>query len=351
MTTTLVHADSSTSAEDKSEDVVTVQGQTLTGWIVRLGPKEIEFTTIYGAGKLSIQYKDIEKVISQRKYVIFYGDDQLARGRLLGIEDGELLVGIEESSAQRVPVKHIVTGVSEESYEKSRWTRLRTNYRYWRGSFDLGYTFETGAVDKHKIETGLNLRRRKRPTRFVFDFRYAYEIQKKKDNPEQTTKDELVTFLFGAYDFEGPLFVFARPAFEFDKPRNIEHRWYPAAGIGYRIVKEEKKETSLQIPLGIGYVDEDFGGIGTNSFVSLYLGLSGSYDFGQGIILAGAVLYMPKIPGPTENWLFRTELDFTVPIFDPIAVKLRLTNTNDNNPTPEVGNNKFTAALLVSLVF
>jgi len=351
MTTTLVHSDSSTSVEDKSEDEVTVQGQTLTGWIISLGPKEIEFTTIYGEGELSIQYNDIEKVISQRKYVIFYGDDRLARGRLLGIEDGELLVGIEESSAQRVPVKHIVTGVSEESYEKSLWTRLRTDYRYWRGSFDLGYTYEEGAVDKNKIETGLNVRRRKKPTRFVFDFRYAYEIQKKKDNPEQTTKDELVTFLLGAYDFKGPLFVFARPAFEFDKPRNIQHRWYPAAGIGYRIVEDEKKETFLQIPVGIGYVDEDFGGIGTNSFVSLFLGLSGSYNFGKGIILAGGILYMPKISDPKEDSLLRAELEFTVPIFDPIAVKLRLTDVNDNNPTPEVGDNKFTASLLVSLVF
>jgi hypothetical protein len=63
------------------------------------------------------------------------------------------------------------------------------------------------------------------------------------------------------------------------------------------------------------------------------------------------MLYMPQISDPKENWLFRAELEFTVPIFDPIAVKLRLTNTNDNNPTPEVGNNKFNAALLASLVF
>ena len=228
---------------------------------------------------------------------------------------------------------------------------MRTNYRYWHGSFDLGFAYERGAVEKNKIEIGLNLRRRKKPTRVIFDLRHAYEIQQKKNNPELTTKDELVTFLFGAYDVKGPLFVFARPGYEFDKPRNIIYRWYPAAGIGYRIVEDKQKETFLQFPVGIGYINEDFGGIGTNSFVSLYLGLSGVYRIDHGIILTGEIYYMPKLSDPKENWLSRGVLDFTVPIFDPIALKLRLTNVNDKNPTPEVGNNKFTASLLVSLVF
>ena len=103
--------------------------------------------------------------------------------------------------------------------------------------------------------------------------------------------------------------------------------------------------------MGIGYVDADFGDIGSDSFVSWYFGLSGSYDFGRGMVLSAWALYMPKIDDPGDDWLFRTELDFSVPIFDPIAVRLRLTNVNDNNPTPEVGENKFTAAILLSLMF
>jgi len=349
--TSLVHSDSSTSAADEPEDEVTVRGKTLQGRIASLGPKGIEFVTVYGKGALSISYDDIEEVVSQRRFLVFYGQDQLARGQLLGIEVEHLVVGIDKSSAQRVPLREIETGVSQRSYDESLWTRLQTNYRYWRGSFNLGYTFEEGAVDKNKIEIGLNLRRRKKPTSFVLDFRYKFEDQKKESGPVRTTKDELEVSVAGAYDFKRPFFAFVRPAYEYDKPRNVESRWYPAAGIGYRIVETENEDTHLEFPVGIGYIDENFGGIGTNSFVSWFVGLTGSYDFGQRIILSGWVLYMPKIKDPSDDWLFRTLLEFTVPVFDPIAVKFRLTNTNDNNPTPEVGDNKFTASLFFSLVF
>ena len=349
--TSLVYSDSSMSFEDKPKEELTVRGKKLQGRIIHLGPKGIKFATVYGKGEITISYKDIEDVLSQRKFLIFYGEDQLAHGRLLGIEDGQLLVGIEISSARRVPVNEIITGVSQESYDESLWTRFKTNFRYWHGSYNLGYSYEEGAVDKHKVETSIDLRRRKKPTHFFFDLRYAFENEQEGGKPERTTKNEFEISLIGTYDFKGSFFVFARPAYEFDKPRNIDYRWYPAAGIGYRIVEKEDKETFLLIPFGIGYVYEDFGGIGTNSFVSWFLGLQGSYEFGRGIILSAAALYMPKITDPSDDWLFRALLDLTVPIFDPIAVKLRLTNTNDNNPTEEVGENKFVASLLLSLVF
>lgn len=349
--TNIVYSDSSTSVEDKPKEEVTVRDKKLQGRLIRLSPKGIKFATIYGKGEITISYKDIEEVLSQRKFLIFYGEDQLARGRLFGIEDGQLLVGSDMSSAKRVPVNEIITGVSQESYDESLWTRFKTNFRYWHGSYNLGYSYEEGAVDKNKVEKSIDLRRRKKPTHFFFDVRYAFENEQFEGKNERTTKNEFEISLAGAYDFKKSFFVFVRPAYEFDKPRNIDYRWYPAAGIGYRIVEKEDKETLLMIPFGIGYVYEDFGGIGTNSFLSWFLGLQGSYEFGQGIILSAAALYMPKITDPSDDWLFRALLDLTVPIFDPIAVKLRLTNTNDNNPTEEVGENKFVASLLLSLVF
>jgi hypothetical protein len=346
-----VYSDFSTNREKKLEDEITVHGQILQGRIIRLKRDGVEFSTAYAKESLAISYKDIDNIVSQRRYLIFHGGNQLERGKLLGLENGQILVGIDERSVQRVAVNEIEIGVTEASYEASFWTRMHTDYRYWRGNLDAGFAYETGAVDKNKIQTGLNLQRRKKPTVIIFDFRYAYETQQKKDNPEVTTKDELDTFLLAEYDITDPFYLFARPAYEFDKPRNIDYRWYPAAGIGYRLIDKENERTFLHFPVGIGYIDEDFGDIGTDSFISWYFGLSGSYDFGRGMVLSAWALYMPKIDDPGDDWLLRTELDFSVPLFDPIAVRLRLTNVNDNNPTPEVGENKFTAAILLSLMF
>ena len=350
-----VYCELARSVKDKAEDQIIVQGQKLRGRIIRLNPTDVEFNTVYGQGTLLITYDSIENIVSQNIYRIIYKDNEIAIGRLLGIQDGKLLVGIDTSSATHVPVAEILTGISEKAYTTSRrtrlQTRLRTRYRYWQGSFDIGYRYETGAVDKDKIELGLNLERRKKPTRFVLDLIYAFEKQRVGENPAITTKDEFIGFLQAEHDIRQRLFVFIRPAYEFDKPRNIVYRWYPGAGIGYKIAENQTKGTFLSVPLGIGYVDENFGNIGTNSYVSWYLGFEGRYEFGQGIIMTAGLLLMPGISNPREDRLLRADFNLTVPIYDPIKLKLRLRDIRDNNPTPEVGNNKFTASLALSIGF
>ena len=96
---------------------------------------------------------------------------------------------------------------------------------------------------------------------------------------------------------------------------------------------------------------ENFEGFGTNSYFSWYFGVGGRYDFGKGIYLDVDLLYMPSIDPFADDWLFRSFVDFTVPLFDPIALKLLLANVNDDNPSPDVGNNKFTATMALSLEF
>ena len=210
--------------------------------------------------------------------------------------------------------------------------------------------FEEGAVDKRRIEPFLRIERLKRPTRFVLDLRYAFEEQKKaEDKSFATTKNEFVGFLLGEYDFSDRFFAFGRPAVDWDRPRDIEFRFYLAAGVGYRLFKKE--QNFIQFPVGLGYVYENFDGFGTNSYLSWYIGLGGRYEFGKGVTLDVDLLYMPSITPFADDWLFRSFVDFTVPLFDPIALKLLITEVNDDNPSPGVGNNKVTASLALSLEF
>ena len=347
---TQLYANPAAGAESEPADVVTVYDTTLRGRVVRVGPDGIEFTTIYGKGNLSISYDAIERVVTQGSYRILYGDkDEEARGRLLGIEDAHLLVGEDRNSAERIPVKDIVSGVSAQAYDESFMIRLRTNYRHWSGSLDLGLNFERGAVDKTKIAVGLDVERRKKPTRFALSFRYAFETEQKREGPEATTKDELSALLLGEYDLWGHWYLFGLPAVEFDIPRRIKIRTYPSAGIGYRLI--DTKTGLFQIQGGFGYVYEDFQIFGTNSYASGAIGAGGRYRFGHGIVLDGRFLYYPGIPNPRDDWLFRTEANLTIPLVDPLALRFRITNVNDNNPSPDVGDNKFTTTLGLAVRF
>ena len=149
---THIHADSSASAEDQPGTDVTFGGQTLKGRILRLRPNGIEFDPIHAKGKLTIQYEKIEKIVTQDTFIVYYGvEDAVVRGRLLGVEDSQLLIGANRVSAKRIPIGEIITGISVEDYDQSFWKRQRIKYRYWRASLALGLNFEDGAIDKRKI--------------------------------------------------------------------------------------------------------------------------------------------------------------------------------------------------------
>ena len=346
-----IYADSSTPIEDQPKDEVAFGGQTLQGQIIRLGSKGIEFEPMHAEGKLTVQYEIIEKIVTQNTFIIFYGaEDTMVRGRLLGVQEGRLLIDADRVAAQSIPLTEIITGISVEDYDGSFWKRQRIKYRHWRASLALGLTFEESAIDKRKIAPFLRLERLKKPTRYVLNLRYAFEDQKRADdNSFFTTKDEFVGFLLGEYDITDRFFAFGRPAMDWDTPRDIDFRVYPAAGIGYRLF--QKEQNFIQIPVGLGYVYENFDGFGTNSYLSWYFGIGGRYDFGKGIYLDVDILYMPSIAPFADDWLFRSFIDFTVPLFDPLALKVLLTNVNDDNPSPDVGNNKFTATMALSLEF
>ena len=295
-----VHSDTSTIDKDVPLDAVTVHGQTLHGQIIGLDSQGIRFKTVYGEGEINIPYDDIEGAISSRAiFRIVYGDDQVAVGRLLGLDKKRLLVGESQSSIIQIPVQGIAMALLEDTYQKSFWKRLKTNYRHWSADLDVGLKYEESTIDKTKIELGLNLKRRKRPTRFTFYFRYAYEVEQVTDKPEVTTKDEYTGILLGEYDITKRFYIFLQPAAERDIPRLIKFRSYPTAGIGYRLI--EKGRALVNFPVGLGYVKEDFIDFGTNSYTGLYLGAEGSYTFNNGMRMGLGLLWIKGFSDSSEN--------------------------------------------------
>jgi hypothetical protein len=334
---------------DPPPDEVTVKGTTLKGRVMSLETGGIRFETIYGEGEILIRYEDIEQIQTQREYRIYYSDNQIIQGRLVGKEGESLLVGADTQNALRLNSGVIVRGIPEVTHERSWIARLRTQYPWWKASLDAGWEFETTAVDKTKIFLGFNAERRKSPTRLVGDLRYALETQRTATTPKTTTKDELSGFLLGEYDLSRKWFLFAYPAAEWDRPRGIKVRAYPGVGLGFRFVETEK--ALLQLQLGPGYVYEEFTDLGSNDYWAAFIGLEARYAFRSYFNTRLHMLWMPDIQDVNKNWLYRGELEFAVPITQLISMKLRFTQVNDNNPSPDVGNNKLTSTLLLSLGF
>ena len=136
---------------------------------------------------------------------------------------------------------------------------------------------------------------------------------------------------------------------ERDLPRGVKIRTYPALGIGYRLLDSE--QYFLQPFFGFGMIYEDFVAFGDNTYASALLGIEGSLALPFGSEARGSIQYWPGLVDASRNWLFRWNFSYTVPIWDPLAFKIRFTHIADNNPVPEVGNNKFTTVLGISFVF
>ena len=337
------------SAQENLTDEMTIKGNKLTGKILQFDSSGIQFQTSYGKGTIVVNYSDVEQIYSLMVFHIIKETGEEFRGYIYGISDQYLVVGISRELVQKVAIEDIRIGVPEFEFDRSFLTRLRYRYRYWRGSLDLLFHVEQGAVDKRKIEFGLNANRRKSPTRFLFDFRYRYEIESAAGTPEITTKDEYTIFLLGEYDIARDYFIFALPAAERDIPRGIEKRYYPATGIGYRLT--ETANALLQAQVGIAYVYEKYNDFGNNDYLAAHLGIEARYKFKNESALSGRIYYYPSFSGLGDDWLFRGDLDLTVPLHDFVALIFRIYNVNDDNPSPEVGNNKLTTSLGLSLTF
>lgn len=330
-------------------DEVTVRDTTLKGRILELETKDIRFKSIYGEGEISIRYEEIEHIRTQGEFYIYRSNGETINGRLVGMEGDSLLIGTKSETVFRLKTDDIVRGVPAVAYEESWIERIRSRYPWWKVNIDAGWEFERTAVDTNKISFDFNADRRKSPTRFLAHFHYGYETEKQASEPKTTSKDEMNTYLRGEYDLNRQWFLSLDPALERDLVRGIDVRAYPGAGVGYRFV--ETKKSLFQVTIGPGYVYEEFTDSGSNEYAALFVSLEARHDFRSYFVTLLHLLYMPDIRNIHENWLFRADLEFSVPITQLLAMKLRFTNVNDNNPTPDVGNNKFTSNLLLSFGF
>ncbi len=101
--------------------------------------------------------------------------------------------------------------------------RMHNLFPFTSVKVDFGWNLEAGAVQKVEFSGGLNVERRKTPTRLVLDIRAAYEYDQDPgdqiDDEKRVTKDEYRASLIGEYDFKESGYIFGFPIAERDATR------------------------------------------------------------------------------------------------------------------------------------
>lgn len=335
-------------------DTIVVKGSVLQGQIDQLTSEHIQFKLIYGSGSIRIKYSDIESIQTEHEYHIYF-DGKETDGHITGIKDHAFLRVTHGEIEELITISKIDRFVISTNEDDSFENVLRNTLPYWSGNIDIGVALETGSNNKRKLKIGGHVERNKGANRIFFDLLYDYELTKTPDsNTTVLNKDE--QYLFGENDY---LFVpqhllFLQAGYDYDIPRGINGRVYPAAGYGYKL--GTKRDAWIQFKLGAGYVYEDFIDYGFDKYAAGFFGIDARYKIEglevlEGVLLEASVFYMPGIENPSEQWLYRSNSSVSFPIGNALAFKMALRTVNDNNPSPDVGNNKMTFDLYLSARF
>ncbi len=344
-------------------DTIVVKGTVLQGRITELTSKYVEFSLVYGTGSIRIDYKNIEQLTTEHEYHIFYNGKETT-GRIIGIKDHAFLIVKHHDIKEIIKVENIDRLILSVKENETIENRLRNMLPYTRGNIDIGIETETGVKEKRKISIDYHVVRKKMRHRQILDIHYAYETTttaKPEGDVKSLDKKELYISGEENYLLDKKQFIFGHIGYDFDQPRGIEYRLYPAVGYGYRFIFDQ--DTWIQLRGGGGYVYESFYPyepspgetyVHTNDYSAAFIGISAKDHIKNlwlvnELILKGNIFYMPSFTDPGTDWLSRMTFTVEIPISTMFSLKWVYRIVNDDNPVPEVGNNKTTTDIFLSI--
>jgi len=334
---------------DASAAEVFTKGKGLDGSVVGVNAQGVEFQTIYGKGTILIEWSDVESIISDKEFLVLYGDAEEVVGRIWGLKDGELMVGQNPESSTRIPFEQIYRSFTRDRYEQSRLERLRARFRYWTANFDLAFGFTDATTDTTNLSTALELRRNKKRLDFFFGGYYWFRSTKESGESRVTDENRLLGRARLNLDLSDRTFAFSQLTAEYDEIQNLSLRADQAAGIGYRFVDREKLMISGRS--GPGYVyQRNFGGENDNYFTILFGGnLEAELPYGSKFRWGAE--YLPEVSDWQDTYLIRTFADWALPINGWLDFKIAAINIYNSQPEEDTENNSFTTTAGLSFRF
>ena len=342
---------SDSSIKPGKTDTIVVKGAVLQGQVTGLNDRFVTFSLIYGRGAIRIAYDDIDTLTTEHTYHIFYKDKE-TEGRIYGLYEHRWLVIDKQGKKELVDVGDIDRFMLSVQDDDSLTNKIHNYVPFWSGNIDLGIEVDQGGVNKRQVDITGRFEYHRQLDRILVYGSLEDDIQETNASAGwKSTKDEYLVNLeenhYLSKEKEEHLFIIA--GFERDAIREIQSRTYPAAGAGYKWTPTEAFWLMLQ--LGIGGVFNNYMTYGREYYGAAYTGAEAYYEFWHGIVFRSKLFYMPSILHVRSSWLFRLNMSLAFPLSDMFALKFSLKNVADNNPEPDIGNNKITTNFALSFTF
>lgn len=343
-------------------DTIRVKGDTLRGRVADLTSDGVTFEPVHGSGAIVVPFDDVEDLRTDARLAVMYGDRGEAHGRVLGLEDGVLLVGEDPADAQRVPVATLFHARPDDEFGDSIYGRLQSRFRHWTASLDAGFGFTDSTSDNSSAFTAIRLERNQGRTHLLFDGNFRYATEKESGEPRTVTENIVTGLLRGEYDVSERWFTFASTRGTYDEDKNLSLRLEPRGGAGARIVKRD--HVTLNADLGAAWIYEDFFGSepifegsplvaarGSDNFWAVAFGSDLMWKLPLGVVWRASGDYLPAVDDWTNDYLLRGDTSLEIPLIEWISFKIRALDEYDNTPAEGNDRNRFTLTGLLSVTF
>ena len=331
-------------------DEIVVQGDRLRGTVVTVTSTTVVFETRYGKGNLEIPIEEVESLVTEKEYVFAHGDDGLTEGRIVGVEEGVVLVGPGDTEPARIPTGDIHLVQSRTELDESPLAAAKSRLRYWSGYLDLGFSLTQSTVDSTQLGVGLGARRDRGPSRLAFDSSFLYGTQQKRGELETKLADQLLGNVRQEYDVSERFFGYGNGYTEYNAIQRLSIRAIPEAGVGYKIWKSDEKDSPdfFAGTVGGSWVYERFFGGLDQDYPAISFGLQARVPLPYGSSFTGRVNYLPSVSDFQNDFLIRSEAALLLPLYKQLSFKLSVADDYDNTPAPGTSFNYLTTQIGLS---
>ena len=343
-----------------AEARIVVKGDTLRGRVADLTADGVVFEPIHGEGSILVSWADVENLETEDRLAILYGDDGEVYGRVLGVSDGQLLVGEEVGSAERIDTSTLFTALPDD-FGQSVMDRLRSRLRYWTASFDAGAAFTDSTTDQVSGFGALRIRRDKGPTRFFLEGDARYANEKASGEDRSITENRIYGLTRGEYDLTERFYDYASFRATHDAIQHLSVRLEPRAGAGVHIIKSPDLNFSTDV--GIAWIYEDYYGDelvegttfersrGGDDHVAVAFGAQADAKLPYGALWRARAEYLPAVDDWADDYLARFETGLDFPLLEWLAFTTSIRDEYDNTPAEGTERNTFTLSAGLSFRF
>jgi hypothetical protein len=328
-------------------DEVVVKGTRLEGTVVGVTASGVRFETSYGKGAIEIAYADIQALTSAKAFVILFGEDGEARGRLWGIRDGRLLVGPDPAAATSVPVASIQRSLTAEAFDASAVERLRAETRFWTGRLDLGWAYTNATTDTTNVSVAAELRRKTAASTLTLRGAYRLGTEQKSGGAKSTVENRLAGGIRYDRDLVGRLFAFGEVTGEYDEVQQLSLRTIPTLGLGFYILKGDSIQ--LDVRAGGGYVYERFFDETSNDYFTATFGGGVEAALPFGSTLEARIEYLPSVEDWVDTYFLRGSASWRLPLLTWLDFTLTFLDDYTSRPAAGTQHNSFTSLAGLSL--